>query len=70
MSDASNGPETGGALTVAEFCDTYSVGRSLFYEELKAGRIEACKAGKRTLILKDKAERWVKALPKLRANVR
>jgi hypothetical protein len=43
----------------------YSVGRSLFYEELKAGRIEARKAGKRTLILKSVAERWARALPKL-----
>lgn len=63
MSDTT--PETGGALTVAEFCETYGVGRSLFYEELKAGRIEARKAGKRTLILRDEAERWARSLPKV-----
>jgi hypothetical protein len=40
----------------------------LIYDELKAGRIEARKAGKRTLILKSEAERWAHALPTLETD--
>lgn len=57
-----------GALTVNEFCETYRIGRNTFYNELKAGRLEARKAGKKTLILKAEAERWANALPKLKTH--
>jgi hypothetical protein len=54
-----------GAFTVAEFCQTYRVGRNTFYGELKAERLSARKVGKKTLVLKAEAERWAQALPKL-----
>ena len=57
-----------GALTVSEFCETYSIGRTFLYEQLKAGRLSAVKAGKKTLILRDEAERWARSLPKLHAE--
>ena len=60
--------EPAGALTVNEFCETYRVGRNTFYNELKAGRLEARKAGKKTLILKTEAARWANALPKLETH--
>jgi hypothetical protein len=37
MSDSTITTEPAGALTVNEFCETYRVGRNLFYNELKAG---------------------------------
>ena len=59
--------ELTGALTVSEFCETFGIGRTFFYAELKAGKLSACKAGTKTLILRSEAERWAHALPKLGA---
>lgn len=50
------------ALSVDEFCETCSIGRSTFYEEVKAGRIHILKAGKRTLIASTEAQRWLESL--------
>ena len=50
------------ALSVDEFCATCSIGRSTFYEEVKAGRIHILKAGKRTLIASTEAQRWLDSL--------
>lgn len=50
------------ALSVADFCVTCSIGRSLFYEEVKAGRIKILKAGKRTLVPATEAQRWLENL--------
>jgi hypothetical protein len=44
--------------TIAEFCRRYSVGRTLAYAEMKAGRLRFCKVGRRTLIRVDDAEAW------------
>ncbi len=38
------------AMTVNEFCGALRIGRSLFYEEVKRGRIKILKAGRKTLI--------------------
>lgn len=54
-----------GALTVSEFCKIYGIGRTFFYEQIKAGLLSACKAGTKTLILRSEADRWARALPKL-----
>ncbi len=54
-----------GALTVAEFCQAYRVGRTFLYEQLKSGQLSATKAGTKTLILRAEAARWFKSLPKL-----
>jgi hypothetical protein len=55
-------PQAKLALTVADFCATCSIGRSLFYEEVKAGRINILKAGKRTLVPATEAQRWLESL--------
>jgi excisionase family DNA binding protein len=54
-----------GAMTIAEFGRQYGVKRTFTYEELKAGRLKAMKAGSRTLIRRADAEKWLKALPPL-----
>lgn len=51
------------AFTVKDFMATYSVGRTKFYEEVKAGRLRIRKMGKRTLIAKADAEEWLNSLP-------
>jgi len=38
------------AITVAEFCRSVSIGRTHFYAELKAGRINVVKSGRKTLV--------------------
>jgi excisionase family DNA binding protein len=50
------------ALSVSEFCDACSISRSLFYQEVKAGRILPLKVGKRTLIAATEAHRWLNSL--------
>ncbi|MNP86972.1 hypothetical protein D3C76_1875460 [compost metagenome] len=45
-----------------DFCRACSIGRSTFYEEVKAGRIRILKAGKRTLIASSEAQRWLDSL--------
>lgn len=57
-----------GAVTISEFCKTYNIGRTFLYEEIKAGRLSARKAGTKTLILKSEAARWARALPKLETS--
>lgn len=46
------------AMSVAEFCKTFSVGKSLFYEEVKAGRLSVRKVGGRTLVPLTEARAW------------
>lgn len=50
------------ALSVADVCHACSIGRSTFYEEVKAGRIRVLKAGKRTLIATGEVQRWLDSL--------
>jgi len=50
------------ALSVADVCRACSIGRSTFYEEVKAGRIRVLKAGKRTLIATSEVQRWLDSL--------
>ena len=51
------------ALRVSETCKTYGVSRTFLYGEIKAGRLRARKAGRRTLIDPVDAELWLKSLP-------
>jgi hypothetical protein len=54
----------GGAFTVSEFCTAFRVGRTFLYGQLNSGRLVACKAGTKTLILRSEAARWARSLPK------
>ncbi|WP_295191135.1 hypothetical protein [uncultured Brevundimonas sp.] len=51
------------AFSVRQFCEMHAIGRTTFYEEVKYGRLRIRKLGKRTLVLREEAERWVSALP-------
>jgi excisionase family DNA binding protein len=51
------------ARTVRDFCETYSVSKTKAYELIASGKIEARKAGRRTLILEESARAWVATLP-------
>ena len=53
------------AFSISEFCQRYSVGRTVAYAEIAAGRLQALKLGRRTLISLDGAEEWLRALPKM-----
>jgi excisionase family DNA binding protein len=51
------------AMSIAEFCESYGVGRTTAYAEIKKERLRARKAGKRTIITDDDAEEWLRCLP-------
>ena len=50
-------------FSINEFCSRYGVGRTTAYEEIKAGRLQVVKAGKRTLVPADAARSLDKNLP-------
>lgn len=50
------------AYDVASFCRAYGVSRSFAYLEIKAGRLQPFKAGRRTLISRDAADGWRRSL--------
>jgi excisionase family DNA binding protein len=54
------------AFSIDEFCARYNVGRTTTYAEIKAGRLDVVKIGKKTLVPADAAESWLKNLPTLR----
>jgi hypothetical protein len=53
------------AMSLRDFCKKYGVGRTKTYGEIKAGRLKARKAGRRTIITDDDAEEWLSNLPGL-----
>jgi len=50
------------ALSIPEFCAAAGIGRSLAYEEIKAGRLKVLKCGRRTLIAKEAVAEWLERL--------
>jgi hypothetical protein len=54
---------SGGAMSVSEFCRWASCGKTKLYAELKSGRLVARKLGAKTIILRDDAESWLRSLP-------
>lgn len=51
--------------TVKEFCADHAIGRTSFYEEVAAGRLQACKIGKKTVVSAEAAEAWRNNLRKV-----
>src|SRR5262249_5008420 len=51
------------ALSIKDFCRNYGVGRSLAYQLIGSGTLEAKKLGAKTLIDSASAERWYRSLP-------
>jgi excisionase family DNA binding protein len=50
------------ALSIEDFCKFYSVGKTTAYEEINAGRLQAVKVGRRTLIPEQSAAAWLSSL--------
>jgi len=50
------------AYGVEEFCKFADVGRTTAYREISEGRLKARKVGRRTIILKDDAENFLRSL--------
>lgn len=51
------------ALSIAVFCETYAIGRTTVYSEIKSGRLRAKKCGKRTIITDEDGQDWLRNLP-------
>jgi hypothetical protein len=56
------------AYSIPQFCSACAVGRTFVYEEIKAGRLGTCKAGRRTLIAAAEARRWFASLRRTTAS--
>jgi excisionase family DNA binding protein len=56
-----------GAMTIADFCRRYRVGRTKVYYEIGEGRLRAVKLGAKTLIMNRDADAWARSLPELKA---
>ena len=52
------------AFSPDEAADLAGVGRTFIFSEIKNGRLEAVKAGSRTLITQDAMTAWLKSLPR------
>lgn len=50
------------AYSIARLSDACDLGRTFIYEEIKAGRLQVIKAGRRTLIETAEARRWLSSL--------
>lgn len=52
-----------GAFQVKEFLTWARISRTTFYAQVKKGKIPLKKVGKRSLVLRTDAERWLNTLP-------
>jgi excisionase family DNA binding protein len=52
------------AFSPDEAASRASIGRTFIFSEIKNGRLEAVKAGSRTLITRDAMTAWLKSLPR------
>lgn len=55
------------AFRVEDFVALSGIGRTTIYAEIKAGRLKAKKAGRRTIILADDGREYLARLPELQA---
>lgn len=53
------------SYSVGEYAEVSGLGRSFLYEAIRNGDLEARKAGRRTLILRDEGERFLRSLPSI-----
>jgi predicted DNA-binding transcriptional regulator AlpA len=51
------------ASRVREFCDAVGIGKSKFYEEVRAGRIRLRKLGGRSVVAVDDARAYIENAP-------
>jgi predicted DNA-binding transcriptional regulator AlpA len=59
------GPTPVLAHSIPDVCRKTSLGRTALYEEIKAGRLKACKAGRRTVVLDSDLRAWLVSLPQI-----
>jgi excisionase family DNA binding protein len=52
------------AFSIDDFCSRFGIGRTKVYEEIRSGRLEAVKVGRRTLITEQAGQEWLRSLPK------
>jgi excisionase family DNA binding protein len=57
-----------GSLTIREFCEWAKVGRTLTYQLINEGTIEAFKVGTKTLVTKSSARKWRASLPRINSS--
>jgi hypothetical protein len=50
------------AMSVRGFCESVSIGRTRFYQEVKTSRLRVRKVGARTIVTSDDADEWVSNL--------
>jgi len=60
--------EVAGADSVERFAAKHAISRAQTYLEIAAGRLIARKVGSRTIITREDAARWRRALPKMSAR--
>jgi excisionase family DNA binding protein len=51
------------ALSVKEAAQAAGIGRTTLFEEIRQGRITARKVGRRTIIVIEDLDAWLKSLP-------
>ncbi|MFN4163592.1 MAG: helix-turn-helix domain-containing protein [Ferrovibrio sp.] len=57
-------------LTIKDFVAEYGPSRSVVYQLIGSGELQAVKFGKRTYITRDAAEAWIKTLAQYEPNVK
>lgn len=55
-------------MTVSEFLMRYSISRTEFYRQVKAGRVRLTKLGNASRVAKADAETWLASLPTIGAR--
>ena len=68
MEAASDNSPNKNAHSIPEICEDSGLGRTFIYEEIKAGRLIARKAGRRTLVIDPDYKAWLNSLPKISAE--
>lgn len=53
------------ACSIEETARITSLGRTAFYEEIKARPLKARKAGRRTVVIADDIRQWLASLPQI-----
>lgn len=51
------------AYSINDAAQVAGIGRTTLYDEIRTGRLNARKAGRRTLILREDLQAWLAALP-------